>query len=86
MKKIDFLQELGILGDIRQRLGAEDEKDNSKDDKILKLTAQQLVAKHCGWHLGDETWAHDFISLYNKIKEFEEKIDTDIVIKTSLKK
>lgn len=52
------------LGNIRQRLGAKDENDTSRDDEINAMSAEQLVAKKSGWELGDESWAESYIEIY----------------------
>ena len=54
------LDEIGYLGDIRQRFGAKDENDTSYDAYILKLSAFERLRSLCGWHLGSENWADQF--------------------------
>lgn len=66
---ISILEDECVLGDIRQRLGAEDENDTSRDEKIMELDARNLVATQSAWNLGDEQWALDIIDLYNKLKK-----------------
>jgi len=56
MTNIEKLTELAIIGDIRQRLGASDENDTSKDYKINEMSNYELIKKWCGWNIGDEEW------------------------------
>lgn len=77
-KRLEFLQSLGILDDIRQRLGAhetepEENIDTSKDSKIETMSPLDLIRNVCGWQLGDENWAVSFISDYESIKKFDEE-------------
>jgi hypothetical protein len=58
-----------LLGDVRQRLGAEDENDIKYDYKIEGFNAKQIMAKWCGWHLGDEDWGNEIIGRYEELKE-----------------
>lgn len=55
------------LGDIRQRLGAKDENDPSRDLRINSMTAEELVAAKSGWELGDESWAESYIEIYRQL-------------------
>lgn len=55
------------LGDIRQRLGAVDENDPSRDKRINEMTAEELVAAKCGWEIGDESWAETYIEIYRRL-------------------
>jgi hypothetical protein len=73
MTKIELLESMHILGDIRKRLGADNENDTSKDNKIIKMTPSQLIATWCGYCLGDEDWGYDIIAMY-KILERNEKL------------
>lgn len=63
---IELLDE-GDLGDIRQRLGANDEDDDSFDAAINGMTAEDLCATKSGWELGDELWAESYIYLYRRL-------------------
>lgn len=56
MTNVEKLIQLGIIGDVRQRLGAEDENDTSSDDRINKMDNSKLVEQWAGWHLGDGSW------------------------------
>lgn len=55
------------LADIRQRLGASDENDTSRDEQINAMTAEQLVAKKSGWEIGDESWGASYIEIYRQL-------------------
>ena len=57
-----------VLGAVRQRLGAKDENDTSQDSIINKLTPMEIMAKWCGWYLGDESWGATIIGYYERIK------------------
>ena len=65
---IDMIN-LDVLGAIRQRLGAEDENDNSQDEKIKHMTPKKCVGAYSGWILGDEEIAITFINLYEQLIE-----------------
>ena len=67
---LDYLikNHIGILQDVRQRLGAKNEDDTSYDDIIAKMSAKEIMAKWCGWNLGDEGWANLIINIYENIK------------------
>jgi hypothetical protein len=54
------LNEIGYLGELRQRLGAEDENDTRFDNDILKLSPFERVRHIAGWNLGDSYWAITF--------------------------
>ena len=51
-----ILEELGILGDIRERLGAEDSEDTSFDKKINSMTPDELMSEWSAWVLGSYEW------------------------------
>lgn len=63
------LESLGILGDIRKRLGAEDEYDISQDTKINNMTPHQLVKEWCAWQLGDGTWWTQMKHYFDVLKD-----------------
>jgi hypothetical protein len=48
------------IHDMRQRLGLEP-NDESRDDYIKSKTPMQRLRMLCGWHLGDENWASNFV-------------------------
>ena len=70
---IEKLEKMGILGSIRQRVGAENESDESFDYRIVKIKKKRLVAEWVGFEIGDENWAYSIISKYETLKEFISK-------------
>jgi hypothetical protein len=64
---VEILDELGELGDIRQRLGAKDESDASRDHRINKMSATEIVRTYAGWHLGDGSWGGQILGLYKEL-------------------
>jgi len=56
MTNVEKLTQLGIIGDVRQRLGAYDENDTSSDSRINQMENSQLIKQWAGWHLGDGSW------------------------------
>jgi len=73
MKKtnVQKLEELGILGDIRQRLGSQDEYDDSKDSKINQSNNSMLVRAWCGWHIGDGGWWDSMKYYFDSLEELD---------------
>jgi len=71
MTNVEFLDinHCSELGDIRQRMNAEDENDTSFDDEINALTPQELAEKWAGWNLGSEEWATQIIDIYKAATE-----------------
>ncbi len=64
----DRLRDLGILGDIRQRLGSEGEHDPSFDEQINSMTADELMAEWSAWKLGSPEWWVDMNRKYNRLR------------------
>ena len=56
MTNVEKLTQLGIIGDVRQRLGADDENDTISDGQINKMDNSKLVEQWAGWNLGDGSW------------------------------
>lgn len=52
-----------ILGAVRERMGAEDGNDTSKDEEINKMEPRVIIRAWSGWEIGDEAWADSFIRL-----------------------
>jgi hypothetical protein len=69
MNNIEILHHAGMLGAIRQRLGAKHELDESFDAQINKMDTMGLMKAWCGWHLGDPSWAGIIIGHYEGIKK-----------------
>lgn len=73
MDNVKKLRNISILGDVRKRLGASDEKDDSCDDKINELDNSKLIELHCGWLLGDGAWWTDFKEMFDKLEAMDKK-------------
>ena len=61
------LKDLGILGDIRQRLGAKDGNDTSCDKDIDQMTADELMYAWAGWEFGYGDWWTDMKNKYDRL-------------------
>ena len=64
----DRLRDLGILGDIRQRLGAKDENDSSFDEQIDSMSEDELMAEWSAWKLGSSEWWQTMNRMYNRLR------------------
>jgi len=53
-----------VLHAVRQRLGADNENDDSYDDQIKNMSPEDIVCEYSGWKLGDSEWGRDFIEIY----------------------
>ena len=73
MSNVEVLEHYGWIGDVRERMGASDENDTSKDDKINDLEPNEVVAKWVGWNLGDEMWCYTIIGMYEQIKQAKDE-------------
>lgn len=71
MKNTEKLNKLGMLGAVRQRLGAENETDESFDATINRMSNSSLVENWCGWYLGDGSWWSDMKRYLDKLEEFD---------------
>ncbi len=69
MTNVEKLKELAIIGDVRQRLGSDDENDTSIDHLINEMSNYQLVKKWCGWNIGDEEWWVSMKHLYDELEK-----------------
>lgn len=76
MNNVEILEQVGILDDVRERLGASDENDTSFDHKIERMNPEQMVAKWSGWELGDESWGTTIIDYYKQIIEIKAETST----------
>jgi hypothetical protein len=63
-----------ILSAVRQRLGADDENDPSKDSIVEKMNAKQLLMEWSGWKLGDVYWARYIIEIYEQLNKIEHNV------------
>lgn len=68
MTNVEKLTQLGIIGDVRQRFGADDENDTQMDEHINKRDNSQLVAAWSGWHLGDGNWWNTMKTYYDGLE------------------
>lgn len=73
MSNIVNLMKLGMLGAVRQRLGAEDKDDTSYDEDILKMSNHDLVGSYCGWYLGDEGWWEKLKYKFDSLEELSKE-------------
>jgi hypothetical protein len=73
MQKLSKLKRLGILGDVRQALGADSEHDESKDKKIISSSNEDIIGLYSQWHLGDKYWGKDFISKFKALEKEDSK-------------
>lgn len=71
MTKVEKLKALGILGAVRQRLGANDEHDDVYDEDINEMNNSKLVEQWCGWKLGDGSWWTDMKYFFDKLEEMK---------------
>lgn len=71
--KLKLLKKMGILGDIRQRLGAKNEEDTSFDKTIEMMSTRDIVAAEYGWELGDNSWGYNIIDLYLRLTKALDK-------------
>lgn len=56
MTNIKKLQQVGILKEVRLRMGADDENDDTCDDVINLMDNSKLIEQWCAWKLGDSSW------------------------------
>lgn len=66
MTNVEKLKKLGILNDLRERLGGGD-----CDEELNAMSPQRLMEEWAGWQLGDPYWATFIIETYEKLKEIE---------------
>ena len=67
MNNVEKLRGVGRLGDIRQRLGAKDGADESRDERINGMSPIELVGSWTGWTLGDEYWGRAVVRMYQAL-------------------
>lgn len=69
MNNVEKLQQFNrtALGSVRQRLGGSDANDESFDDDINNMSADEIAEAYTGWHLGDPTWWSDLKHVYDTI-------------------
>ena len=69
MKNIEKLKRIGIIGNIRQRYGASDENDPSKDEIINQLNNDQIMEAWSSWNLGYSGWWELMNSYFDKLEQ-----------------
>ena len=70
LNNVEKLTQLGIIGDIRQHLGADDENDTSFDNMINKMNNSALVEAWTGWNLGGGYWCWSVMKAhYDRLEE-----------------
>lgn len=72
MTNIEKLQQIGILKEVRLRMGAEDENDTSFDDVINLMDNSKLVEQWCAWKLGDGSWWKTMKSHFDELEKLYE--------------
>lgn len=65
-KNVEVLKELGILGDVRERIGLHP-KDASLDEAINKMTPDRIVEEWCGWEIGDTIWWTELKTIFDEL-------------------
>ena len=78
MTNVEKLKELGILSDVRQRLGSDGKEDDQFDEKINTMSHTKLIALHTGWHLGDDSWWYTLKSKFDRLEELEQNNHTEL--------
>ena len=70
-----------LLGAVRQRLGADDESDDSKDARIKRMSSIELVGAYSGWEIGGDSWGRKFVGIYLHLEEISKQEKETEVIK-----
>jgi len=72
MTNVEKLSRLGILQQIRQRLGAHDGAgDTLYDNDINEMSNTELISTWSGWILGDESWWDDMKHNFDELEELD---------------
>jgi hypothetical protein len=71
MDNIEILSDLGYLGAVRQRQGADGADDISFDEKILKFTVMECCQAVSGWELGSGEWGRMFINMHKDMQKLK---------------
>ena len=85
MTNVDKLEQLGILGEVRQRLGSGDEGNDSCDSDINGMTNHDLVKHWCGWRLGYDSWWTSMKGYFDALEELNNKDHLEIFEKEEMK-
>ena len=78
MTNVEKLDELGILGDIRQRMGANDIFDNLYDNDINEMTHDDILKAWSGWRLGDPSWWSTMKSYFDRLEDLKSRDHLEI--------
>lgn len=70
MTNVEKLTEIGIIGDIRKRYGAENGLDESKDKRINIQSHDDLIRSWYGWHLGHGEWWTVMKNYYDELERY----------------
>lgn len=73
MTNIEKLEQIGILKDVRIRMGAEDGNDKSRDNLLNGATNEQLIALWCAYNLGDSEWWTQMKHWFDQLEEMDKK-------------
>lgn len=71
MDNVEKLKHLGILGDVRQRLGASDINSIAYDFQISNMDNDTMIKQWCGWNLGDEGWWVKMKHLFDTLEDLD---------------
>lgn len=74
MTNIEKLKKIGILGAVRQRLGAQSAIDETYDKRINEMTNSMLIAEWCGWELGDEYWWNKMKGMFDRLEAMDKTL------------
>lgn len=69
MTNVEKLQTIGILGIVRQRLGAINENDVNVDKTINQMDSSQIVYHWAEWYLGDGGWWFKMKNYYDRLEK-----------------
>lgn len=64
---VQILEENGILGDIRRRLGL-DPSDTLLDATIDAMTADEILVEYSAWKLGSGAWWAIFKRIFDELQ------------------
>lgn len=68
MNNVDKLAELGVLGAVRQRLGADHDHDTSFDKEINAMSSHRVVYNYAAWELGAGSYWDVFKRIFDSLE------------------
>lgn len=71
MDNIKKLRKIGILGDIREFIGADHSQDDSCDEEINKLDNSKLIELWFRYRLGDGSWWTGAKEWFDQMEEMD---------------